>query len=110
DLVGYAWAGFGSAFGPVLLLAVFWKRMTWTGALAGMIAGAGTAIVWDIVDSSYLGIGLFSMVPGVIVGFVAIFALNSLGKVSDVMESDFDRVEREVKAVRSESVAEEVAG
>ncbi len=45
-LVSYAWAGFGAAFGPVVLISVMWSRMTRNGALAGMLVGAVTVIVW----------------------------------------------------------------
>ncbi len=103
DLVGYAWAGFGAGFGPVLLLALFWKRMTWVGALAGMIAGGATAIVWDIVDSAYLGIGLYAMLPAIVLSFVAIFALNGLGRVSPQMADDFDKVVREIEEAKQAS-------
>ncbi len=48
-LVSDAWAGFGAAFGPIILLALFWKRSNWQGALAGMIAGAVSIIVWDYI-------------------------------------------------------------
>ena len=41
----YAWAGFGAAFGPIILLSLYWSRMTWLGALAGMLAGATTVIL-----------------------------------------------------------------
>ncbi|MDE3725101.1 sodium/proline symporter PutP [Nocardiopsis sp. N85] len=98
ELVGYAWAGFGAGFGPILLLSVFWKRMTWTGALAGMIAGGGTAILWDILDEAFFGIGLYAMVPAAILSFAAIFVFNGLGRVSDQMAADFDRVEAEVRS------------
>lgn len=98
DLVGYAWAGFGAGFGPVLLLALFWKRMTWAGALAGMIVGGSSAILWDILDSAYLGTGLYAMVPAVALSFLSILLFNGLGKVSEQMEADFDRVEAEIKA------------
>ncbi|MFD6948988.1 sodium/proline symporter PutP [Nocardiopsis sp. NPDC060348] len=100
DLVGYAWAGFGAGFGPVLVLSVFWKRMTWTGALAGMVAGGTTAILWDILDANYFGTGLYAMVPAVILSVIAIFALNGLTKASPQMESDFERVEAEVRGAR----------
>ncbi|NYH52949.1 sodium/proline symporter [Nocardiopsis arvandica] len=101
DLVGYAWAGFGAGFGPILVLSVFWKRMTWSGALAGMIAGGTTAIVWDILDAAYFGTGLYAMVPAVILSVAAIFVFNGLARVSPQMESDFDRVEAELRAARS---------
>ena len=45
-LVSYAWAGFGAAFGPVVVLSLLWKRMTGWGALAGMLAGAITVVLW----------------------------------------------------------------
>ena len=45
-LVAYAWAGFGAAFGPLIILSLFWKRMTLNGALAGMIMGATVVILW----------------------------------------------------------------
>src|SRR5690606_18758704 len=45
-LVAYAWAGFGAAFGPVVLISVLWKRMTRNGALVGMLVGAITVVVW----------------------------------------------------------------
>jgi sodium/proline symporter len=60
SLVGYAWAGFGSAFGPVVLLSLLWPRMTRRGALAGMLTGAITVVVWR----HYGGWGLYEMVPG----------------------------------------------
>jgi sodium/proline symporter len=59
-LVGYAWAGFGSAFGPVILLSVTWPRMTRRGALFGMITGAITVIVWR--NAGWWG--LYEMIPG----------------------------------------------
>jgi sodium/proline symporter len=45
-LVAYAWAGFGAAFGPVVLISVLWKGMTRNGALAGIVVGALTVILW----------------------------------------------------------------
>ena len=46
DLVAYAWAGFGGSFGPIILLSLFWRKMTTWGALSGMISGAVTVILW----------------------------------------------------------------
>ena len=68
-LVSYAWAGFGAAFGPVVLFSLFWARMTRSGALAGMLAGAATVILWK-----YTGSALYEMVPGVIAASIAIVA------------------------------------
>ncbi|MFD0740411.1 sodium/proline symporter PutP [Lysobacter koreensis] len=66
-LVSYAWAGFGAAFGPVVLLSLFWQRMTRNGALAGMVVGALTVILWK-----YTGSALYEIVPGFIAATVAI--------------------------------------
>lgn len=75
-LVGYAWAGFGSAFGPVVLFSVLWPRMTRNGALAGMLVGALTVILWRHGG----GWGLYEMVPGFGLGCVAIVVFSLLGK------------------------------
>ena len=82
-LVSYAWAGFGAAFGPVVLFSLFWKRMTRNGALAGMIVGALTVILWKQTGSA-----LYEMVPGFLAASAAI-----------VLASLFDRVpESDVQA------------
>ena len=74
-LVSYAWAGFGAAFGPVVLFSLFWARMTRSGALAGMVAGAATVILWK-----YIGSALYEMVPGVIAASLAIVAGSLLSR------------------------------
>lgn len=95
-LVGYAWAGFGAGFGPILLMAVFWKRMTWAGALAGMVAGAGTAVLWDVLDEAYFDTNLYAMVPAVALAFACALAFNPLGRVTERMEQDFEDMRHEV--------------
>ncbi|MFA9429545.1 sodium/proline symporter PutP [Egicoccus sp. AB-alg2] len=75
DLVAYAWAGFGAAFGVPLLLSLYWRRMTGAGALAGMIAGAVTVVLWNnVVDSD-----LYEIVPGVLASLVACLAFSTVG-------------------------------
>ncbi len=71
DLVSYAWAGFGAAFGPVIILSLFWKRMNRWGALAGMLTGAITVVIW-----SKLGTGLYEIVPGFILATIAVFIVS----------------------------------
>lgn len=51
-LVGFAWAGFGSAFGPLVLLALYWKRLNSKGAIAGMVTGAVVSMVWGMVPAT----------------------------------------------------------
>jgi len=74
-LVSYAWAGFGAAFGPVVLISLFWGRMTRNGALAGMIAGALTVILWKQTGSA-----LYEIVPGFSVATVAIVVVSLLDR------------------------------
>ena len=77
-LVSYAWAGFGAAFGPVVLLSLLWKRMTRNGALAGIVLGAGTVIAWKLLVVGRLGFGLYEIVPGFLVATVAIVVVSLL--------------------------------
>ncbi len=70
DLVGYAWAGFGSAFGPAILLSLYWKRMTEWGALSAMVVGAATVLIWittGLADST----GIYEMIPGFFLSMIA---------------------------------------
>jgi sodium/proline symporter len=86
DLVSYAWAGFGAAFGPVILLSLFWKGMTRNGALAGMIVGAVTVVVW-----ANLGTDLYEIVPGFILATIAIVIFSKVGpQPSEQIQTEFD--------------------
>ncbi|MGA5170111.1 MULTISPECIES: sodium/proline symporter PutP [Streptomyces] len=73
DIVGQAWAGFGAAFGPVVLLSLYWPRMTWAGAMAGIVSGAATVLFWDDINPLLgpLESGIYEMVPGVLVATAA---------------------------------------
>lgn len=75
-LVSNAWAGFGAAFGPVVLISVTWSRMTRTGALAGMLVGAGTVLVWN----QYKWFDLYEIIPGFILASIAIFVVSLVTK------------------------------
>ena len=74
-LVSYAWAGFGAAFGPVVLFSLFWGRMTGIGALAGMVVGAATVILWKQTGSA-----LYEIVPGFIAGSIALVVGSLLSR------------------------------
>ena len=66
-LVAYAWSGFGSAFSPVMILALFWKRMNWQGAMAAMITGFVVVVFWQtFMDFT----GMYSLFPGFIAAFI----------------------------------------
>ena len=74
-LVSYAWAGFGAAFGPVVIFSLVWKGMTRNGALAGMLVGAVTVVLWK----QYVGLGLYEIIPGFIFASLAILIFSKLG-------------------------------
>ncbi len=80
-LVSNAWAGLGAAFGPLVLLSLFWKRCNFQGAVAGIISGALSVIVWDylpLVDGATIGsvTGLYSLVVGFAVSLLAIVVVS----------------------------------
>jgi sodium/proline symporter len=95
DLVGYAWAGFGASFGPVIILSLFWRKMTNWGAITGMIAGAVTVIVWSKVG---LGTTLYEIVPGFLANLIVAIVVSLITfKKNDVIENEFDEAVRLLK-------------
>ena len=91
-LVSYAWAGFGAAFGPVVLLSLLWKGMTRNGALAGMLVGAVTVVVWK----QFIGLGLYEIIPGFIFATLAIVIFSRIGNgPSAAMLKRFEESEKE---------------
>jgi sodium/proline symporter len=94
-LVGYAWAGFGSSFGPLILLSLFWKRMTKWGALAGMVVGAATVIIWSMSGLSDM---LYEMIPGFAASLIAIVAVSLITPQPPKEAGEqFDEFERVLK-------------
>ncbi|BET40093.1 sodium/proline symporter PutP [Atlantibacter hermannii] len=90
-LVSYAWAGFGAAFGPVVLFSVMWSRMTRNGALVGMIIGAVTVIVWK----QFAWFGLYEIIPGFIFASLGIVVVSLMGKApSTSMLSRFEKADQ----------------
>lgn len=77
-LVSNAWAGFGSAFGPVVVLSLFWKRMTGFGALAGMIVGALIVKYWGVVTAGSELAKVYEMIPAFICALIAIVIVSLL--------------------------------
>ncbi|CAA6689777.1 MULTISPECIES: sodium/proline symporter PutP [unclassified Lentimonas] len=78
-LVSNAWAGFGAAFGPLIILSLTWKKMSGTGAVAGMLTGAVTVIAWINMgwSSSFLGgPGIYEIIPGFILAWLAIVLVS----------------------------------
>ncbi len=74
-LVSYAWSGFGSAFSPVMILALFWKRMNWQGAMAAMITGFVVVVFWEtFMDFT----GMYSLFPGFVLAFIVAVVVAKL--------------------------------
>lgn len=104
-LVGNAWAGFGSAFGPLILMSLFWRRMTRWGALAGMIVGTFTVLFWIFVPvgGAPLSSHLYEMVPGVAFAALAIWLVSRMTQEpakDDSMQQDFNNMQVEMQPYR----------
>ncbi|WP_180051105.1 sodium/proline symporter PutP [Acinetobacter sp. YH12144] len=95
-LVAYAWAGFGAAFGPLIIMSLFWKRMTLNGALAGMVVGAVMVILWK---NLWGDTGVYEIIPGFICSLIAIIIVSLMGKApsAEVTEKfeEADRIYKE---------------
>lgn len=99
-LVSYAWAGFGAAFGPLIILSLLWKRMTLNGAIVGMILGAVTVIVWK----NYMGhTGLYEIIPGFILSWIGIVMVSLMGKAPSAEVTDrFEKAEAQYQKEMAE--------
>ncbi|WP_273127863.1 sodium/proline symporter PutP [Metabacillus sp. HB246100] len=104
DLVSYAWAGFGAAFGPVIILSLFWKRMNRWGALAGMIVGAATVVIWkilstpelneagEVITEAVIPFSLYEIVPGFIFAWIAVMVVSLVTEApSKEIEEEFEQ-------------------
>ena len=84
SLVSNAWAGFGAAFGPVILLSLFWSRFTRNGALAGMLSGAATVLLWIYgpftIGGEPLSAVVYEIIPGFIVASAVSIAVTMMGE------------------------------
>ncbi|WP_336671625.1 sodium/proline symporter PutP [Tsukamurella sp. USMM236] len=91
ELVGFAWAGFGSSFGPVVLLALFWRKLTAPGALAGLIVGAAVAFVWG----QWPPFELYEIVPGFLANLVVAVGVSlATYKPDAAVDAEFDEAAR----------------
>ena len=87
-LVSNAWAGLGAAFGPLVVMSLFWKRTNLPGAIAGLVSGAGTVLIWDylpLMNGQTIGAvtGLYSLAVGFVVSIVCIVIVSLLTKAPD---------------------------
>ena len=87
-LVSDAWAGLGSAFGPLVVMSLFWKRTNLPGAIAGLLSGALTVIIWDYIpliggQTPYVATGLYSLVVGFIISLLFIIVVSLITKAPE---------------------------
>ena len=96
NLVSNAWAGFGSAFGSVVILSLFWRRFTYKGAVAGVIVGALVDIVWFLFLTEPTGI--YELIPGFAVSMVVAIVVTLLDKKpSDEITAIFDEATKKIE-------------
>ena len=96
DLVSNAWGIFGAAFGPVVLLSLFWKRFTYKGAVAGIIVGAVVDMVWLWLPiggaTLTASTGVYELVPGFILGGIAAVVVTLIDKApSEEVKAIFEK-------------------
>ena len=114
SLVSYAWAGFGAAFGPVVVFSIFWKRTSRNGALLGMITGALTVIifpkikVWlaasqgvdvSVIAEQYPLLTLYEILPGFLLASMVLVIVSLFSKASSSMEKNFTDAHSEYKSL-----------
>lgn len=96
-VVSFAWAGFGAAFGPVVLFALFWKRSNKWGALAGMISGGVMVFVWKYLIAPMGGAwGIYELLPAFVVACIAIVTVSLVTAKPD---AEIEKIFDEVKAM-----------
>ena len=101
-LVSNAWAGFGAAFGPLVVFSLYWKRMTFAGALSGIISGAATVLFWiyaPVLDNgATLSSLVYEILPGVIISSVFIVVVSKLTRTpAPEITSVFEKMQTELK-------------
>ena len=96
-IVSFAWAGFGAAFGPVVLFSLFWSRTNFQGALAGMLTGGVMVFVWKYLVKPMGGVwGIYELLPAFILGCIAIVVVSlATAAPSEEILKEFDSVKEE---------------
>ena len=103
QMVSHAWAGFGAAFGPLVILSLMWRRMNYQGALAGMVVGALTVIIWVYGGIEIGGVpandAIYSIMPGFVFSAIATVVVSLMtAPPSTKIMAEFDDMQRQLKA------------
>jgi sodium/proline symporter len=92
-IVSFAWAGFGAAFGPLMLFSLFWRRINLPGAIAGMVTGGAMVFIWKFLVKPLGGVfGIYELLPAFICSCIAIVVVSLLTKENKELEAEFDSV------------------
>ncbi len=95
NLVSFAWSGFGGTFGPLILLSLYWKRTTAPGAIAGLICGGITDVIWHYIPASVAKIfGLYEILPAFIVCLVVTVVISLLTKPDAEVLTKFEEYKK----------------
>ncbi len=94
ELVSFAWAGFGAAFGPVVLMCLYWRRYTAAGALAGMVTGGVVVLIWGNIPA--LHSAMYEIVPGFLLNLLVGYVVSRLTWKGDEpkVDEEFDAMSR----------------
>ena len=83
-ITSFAWAGFGAAFGPLMLFSLFWKRVNKAGAIAGMVSGAGMVFLWKLVISKLGGVfAIYELLPAFLISSIVIVVVSQCTKAPE---------------------------
>ncbi|WP_086981250.1 sodium/proline symporter PutP [Vibrio aphrogenes] len=94
-LVSYAWAGFGAAFGPAIVLSLYWSKMNRNGALAGIVVGGVTIVIWKQLTGGWFDV--YEIVPGVIFSTLAIVIVSiATGGANEEVSKQYQKYQRQL--------------
>ena len=100
-IVSFAWAGFGASFGPLIICALFWKRTTLQGGIAGMLAGGIAVFVWKYAVAPMGGVfAIYELLPAFLVGIAVIAVVSLLTKAPEQEILDEFEAAKSVHAIK----------
>ena len=92
-IVSFAWAGFGAAFGPLMIFSLFWRRINLPGAIAGMVSGGVMVFIWKFLVKPLGGVfGIYELLPAFVVSSIVIIIVSLVTKEDTELEAEFDSV------------------
>jgi len=91
-VVSFAWAGFGATFGPLMLFSLFWKRVTRSAAIAGMVSGGGMVFIWNLLIKPLGGVfGIYELLPAFVISCIVIVVVSLLDREpSEEIQKEFE--------------------